>query len=474
MKPLPLAAILIHFTIGLNIAAAGSWPQFRGPNASGHAAGNEKLPAEIGPDKNLVWKIALPPGHSSPIVVGDRVFLTTVNNKKLFTVGIDATNGKVLWRSEAPHDGLETVHAIGSHAQPSPVSDGKLVVSFFGSSGLYCHDLDGKLIWKRRMGPFSNTYGAACSPILVGDLVVLNQDHDIDSHLLAVNKNTGKTVWKADRGEFPRGYCTPIVWQNGEQTQIVVVGALRVAGYAAATGRELWTVRDLARISNLTPVLGPDGILYVAEWAPGGDETNRIQADPWKVMAARFDKDNNGSLELNELPDGPLKARYPQIDRDKDGKITKAEYDWMQVIFNSAQNALVAIKLGGSGDVTKTHVLWKHRKSLPYVPSPLYSDGSLLLIKSGGILTRVGANGKMLSQKRLPKTSRYYSSPIQGDGKIYLLSERGGLTVLSADKDWKVLSTSDFGEFAYASPAIADGRIYVRTEKHLYCFGLQK
>jgi outer membrane protein assembly factor BamB len=421
-----------------------------------------------------LWKTALPPGHSSPAVFGDRVFLTAVRDKRLWTIGLDRATGEILWEREAPHQGLELIHQIGSHAQPSPATDGSIVVSFFGSAGLFCYDFDGKLIWKRPMARFSNTYGAACSPIIVNDRVILNQDHDIDSHLLCLDKSNGDTVWKTDRSEFPRGYCSPIVWEENGRKQIIVVGALRVIGYDLRTGKEIWTVRGLARITNLTPVLGSGNVLYVAEWAPGGDETKRISADSWEKMAEQFDQDKSGTLKLAELPRGPLKARFPQIDRDKDDQITRAEWDWMQVIFNTAQNATVAIKLGGRGDVTKTHVLWKRRKYVPYVPSPLYFEGSLLMVKNGGIVTCWDSKtGELSKLARVPNTGSYYSSPVMGDGKIYLINQSGKLAVLSADADWEVLSTAEFREETYATPAIADGRIYIRTSGHLYCLGLK-
>ncbi|MEO1996137.1 MAG: pyrrolo-quinoline quinone, partial [Planctomycetaceae bacterium] len=166
------------------------------------------------------------------------------------------------------------------------------------------------------------------------------------------------------------------------------------------------------------------------------------------------------------------KARFPQIDRDKDEKISETEYVWMREIFNTAQNAAVAIKLGGRGDVTDTHVVWRERKYLPYVPSPLYASGFLLTVKDGGIVvTRDALTGQTVKRGRVPHTSAYYSSPVAGDGRVFLLSQRGGLTVLNQRSDWSVLATADFGEEAYATPAIHDGRIYLRTIGHLYCFG---
>jgi len=465
-----LAAVL---AIGDAFAAGpDAWTQFRGANAAGHGRSATSLPNQIGPDKNVLWKVSVPPGHSSPIVIGDHVVLTAVSKSRLVTMTLDRNSGRLLWTQEAPHAELETIHRIGSHAQPSPAAHGGRIVSFFGSAGLFCYDLQGRLLWQRRMGPYSNTYGAACSPIIVDGRVILNQDHDIDSHLLAVDLETGRTAWRTDRSEFPRGYCTPIVWDNGKSKQVIVVGALRVIGYDAATGREVWTVRGLARISNQTPVLGDNDMLYITEWAPGGDATDRISAEPWKVMVERLDQNGTQALEVSELPNGPLKARFPQIDRDKDEKIVEAEYVWMREIFNTAQNAAVAIKLGGRGDVTDTHVVWRERKYLPYVPSPLYANGFLLTVKDGGIVvTRDALTGQTVKRGRVPHTSAYYSSPVAGDGRVFLLSQRGGLTVLSQQANWSVLATADFAEEAYATPAIVEGRIYLRTTGHLYCIG---
>ena len=185
-------------------AQSDSWPQFRGPNASGVASGSQKLPASIGPDRNLLWKVPLPPGHSSPVVHGDRVFVTAVEGESLLTLGLHRDTGEVLWKVEAEYGKLEEIHRDGSHAQSSPATDGQRIVSFFGSGGLFCYDRNGKLLWRRPMGPFKNGFGAASSPIIVGDRVVLNQDHDIDSFLMALDKRSGKTLWKTGRPEFPR------------------------------------------------------------------------------------------------------------------------------------------------------------------------------------------------------------------------------------------------------------------------------
>jgi outer membrane protein assembly factor BamB len=452
---------------------ADDWPQFRGPHGSGRAAG-PALPADIGPKSNVLWKTELPPGHSSPIVVGDRLYLTAVRDGKLLTIALDRGNGKILWEKEAPSKTLETIHKIGSHAQATPAADAERVVSFFGSCGLFCYDRDGKLLWQAPMGPFKNTFGAGSSPILVSDWVLLCQDHDQGSFLTAFDKRTGKEVWRTDRSEFLRGYCTPVLWEVDGKKQVVVAGTLRVVGYDLATGKEIWTVRGIARTICMTPVVGADGLLYVAGWSAGGDADARIVVEPFDSVIKRLDKNGNGKLERDEITTGPIAERFDQVDLDKDGSITREEYERFRDLFVKGQNVLLAVRPGGKGDVTETHVAWRNTKQVPFCASPLYSAGLVFTLKDGGYLASLDAkDGSLLKRDRLTAGGNYYSSPTEGDGKIYLLSERGRLTVVSAAGDWKVLATSDFEEDVYATPAIADGRIYLRTAGHLYCFGLR-
>lgn len=453
-------------------AQAGSWTQFRGPNGSGLADTNAALPSAIGPDENVVWKTPLPSGHSSPVVIGNRIFVTAARRERLSTIALDRQSGKILWERDANHGRLEEIHQIGSHAQSTPAADAERVVSFFGSCGLVCYDHAGVLLWKAPMGPFKNNYGAASSPIIVGDFVILNQDHDIDSFLVAIHKVTGKIAWKSDRGEFPRGFSTPIVWNNAGHEELVVPGALRVCGYDLADGKELWTVRGSARICTMSPVIGQDGTLFVSEWAPGGDEGSRIVAEPFAQIKRQYDKDESNTIERSELPSGPLSQRFDQLDRDKDGHITPVEYTWAENLFNSATNTVLAIRPGGSGDLTSTNVRWRYNKQLPYVPSPVFYKGRLYMVKNGGIASCVDVTtGKQLKQFRLSASHDYYSSPVIGDGKLFLIDKIGVATVLSADPDLKVLSTAEFDELTFATPALVDGRIYLRTAGHLYCFG---
>lgn len=465
--------ILVAFAA---LAAVGAgirgedWPQFRGVGGVGLQA-KGSYPERIGPTTHVVWKTALPPGHSSPVVQGDRVFVTAVDDGTLLTICLARHDGRILWRAEAPITALENIHTIGSLAQPSPATDDDRVISFFGSSGLICHDHDGNVIWRIPMGPFNNDFGAGTSPIIVGDHVILCQDHDSDSFLTAIDKRTGKTVWRTDRSEFPRNYCTPVLWSAGETPQIVVAATLRVVGYDLQTGREAWTVRGISRTVCSTPTVGPDGVLYVAGWSAGGDADDVIRLPPWQE-AVRQDSNGNGVLEEEELPAGDVRRRFSQIDRSNDDAIDPAEYGYFRMLFEQSRNLVMAIRPGPVGEATDTHVVWRQPKSVPFCASPLVVGDLLFTVKDGGIVASLDARtGKPLKTARLPHSQDYYASPVAADGKVYFANEAGQVTVITAAAEWRVLHSEEFGEDVFATPALADGRIYLRTSGHLYCLG---
>lgn len=451
--------------------AAGSWSQFRGPGGA-IAVGNHVLPTEIGPKQYVVWKTPLPVGHSSPVVHGDRIYLTGVEDGKLFTIALDRNTGREAWRKEAPHKGLEKVHKIGNPAQSTAVTDGTQVIVFFGSAGMFCYDRDGKQLWHVPMGPFKTEFGAASSPLLVDGRIVLTQDYDNDCFIAAFDVKTGKQIWRTERTEFGVGYASPILWTVDGKKQIVQAGTLRVVGYDFDTGKEIWTVAGMARICNMTPTVGSGNILYVGGWGAGADPGDIIAVPPFDEMLKKHDANKNGLLEADEIPKGPIKDRLPQFDRNRDGKVDRAEWESMRHIFGAAKNRMVAIRPGGKGDVTKTHVLWEQTKQLPYVPSPLVYNDLIFLAKNGGLVSTIDPKtGKSFKYDRIQGRGNYYASPVAGDGKVYLFSEDGKLTVISARAEWEILHAVDFGDQVFATPAIVDGRLYVRTGGHLYCFG---
>lgn len=475
-SPMAAFVFLCTFVIAMLIVseafAAEVWQQFRGHRNAGVSQSREPLPVEVTPESMVIWKTKVVGGHSSPVLSQDRIYMTTADDDKLSTVALDRATGTFLWEAVAPHEALENIHKTGSRAQSSPVTDGDVVISFFGSSGLLAYDKSGKLLWSHRMGPFKNDFGAGSSPIIEGDLVIVVQDHDVGSFIAAYNKRTGDEVWRTDRSEFLRNYATPTIWEVDGQRQIVVCATLRIVGYDLKTGKEIWTVKGVSRIVNMSPIIGPDNTLYAACWSPGNDGEERVTPLSVDELFAA-DADGNGTIEEAEFPEHPFKRRFTQLDRDKDSHLSKEEYQIVIRTHTDGKNVLLAIAPGGRGDITKTHVRWEQTKQLPYCPSPLLYEGRLYMVKDGGILSVLDAeNGKVLKQVRLAATGNYYASPIAGDGKVYLLSQNGELTVLSASQGWEELHTVKFEADGHATPAIADGRLYVRVGDQLYCFGL--
>lgn len=441
---------------------------------SGIAAVDEQsLPTKFDSKQGYLWRQELAPGNSTPSVINDHIFLTTYREKEkqLATVALDRASGQVLWEKVAPTSEIEPFHAVGSPASATPASDGQRIYSFFGSYGLLCYGLDGNLIWSRRLGPYQDEFGASSSPILVDGKVILNEDHDINSHLMAIDQQTGDVLWKVSRPEFTRSYSTPIVWETGGSKQLVVAGALQLKAYNISDGAELWRVRGLSRILDTTPVTS-GGMLYLATWTPGGDPSERISMEPFPEAIKSYDKNENNKIDKSELPEGAVLQRFFRIDLNQDQALDEAEWNKHARVFEQAQNVAMAVRPGGKGDVTDTHVAWTYRRGLPVCPSPLVYRGTMYMIKDGGILTALDARtGEPLKQGRLPGRGNYYASLVGGDGKVYAVSERGVLSVIRAGGDWKVIADHDFGERIMATPVIADGRIYLRTEKALYCFG---
>lgn len=453
----------------------GSEPASYFRHDGGVAADDRRLPDDFEDDRMLVWRQELAPGHSTPCISGDLIFLTTfdADASQLATLALHRDSGVVRWRKTVPTSDIEPFHPVGSPAACTIACDGRQLYVFFGSYGLICYALDGEPQWTHRMGPFQDEFGASSSPILVDGKVILNQDHDINSFLIAIDQLTGETVWKVPRDGFTRSYSTPIVWDFDNEKVLVVAGALQLAAYDIKDGGKRWWVNGLSRIVDTTPIVA-DGILYVATQTMGGDQANRISMESFSDALDMYDKNGNELIDESELSEGPVLLRFFRIDLNQNGSLEKVEWDKYARVFQLAQNAALAIRPGGEGDVTSTHVEWIQRKGLPTVPSPVVYKGVVYMVKNSGIVTSLDAStGAMLRRGRISGRGNYYASPVAGDGKIYLPSERGVVTVISAGKKWSVLSSHDFGERILASPVIADGRIYLRTDAALYCFAHQ-
>jgi outer membrane protein assembly factor BamB len=466
--------IVLLVALSLALYQSGSqaenWPQFRGPGGLGLGTGNP--PVEMGPDKNVLWRTDLAPGHSSPCIWGDKIALTALDGGSLVTVCINRADGRELWRAAAPAEKVEGTHRIGSPASPTPCTDGTRLVSYFGSYGLLAYDWNGKELWRKPLPPPVVEFGTGASPVLADGKVIVVADGDIGGHMLAVDAATGKDVWRTDRSEFRRSFSSPFVWKHAGGEELVVAGALWVRGYDIQTGKELWSSRGMARVSNASPTADGETLL-VSSWNVGGDEDDRVEMEPFEPFAQAHDANKDGALTLEEFPKGKVRDRFSQMDADKDGIVTRAEYEHMRSMFAKAVNQLFAIRPGGRGDITESHVLWQVGRQLPYVSSPLASNGRVFTMKNGGLAScyDVKSGAVVYQGQRVDAPGDYYGSAVAAGGRIYIPSQKGTLLVLDASGDTlNVLSRNELGEQVFASPAILDGVVYLRTEKHLYAF----
>ncbi len=436
-------------------------------------SGAGPLPDDLGGSGELRWRVALDPGHSTPVLNRGRIFSTAYHaeSKELVTVALDPNTGQTLWRRAIVASRIEQTHAIGSPATATPACDGRQLFVFFGSYGLISYDLDGKKIWEHPLGPFQDEYGAGSSPVLIDGKIVLNQDHDIDSFLAAFDCATGKTLWKTARSGAVRSYSTPAVWTRpGGHKELLVACALELASYDPATGEKLWWRNGLARIVIPTPVPAGEWV-YMASWAPGGDVGRRLELDSWPKALAKWDKNQDGKLTKDEVDDREVLERFYRMDLDQDGSLDQKEWERHAEVFRRAQNALLALKPSGRGELQDTAVVWKYQRGVPYVSTPLLDNGILWMVKDGGIVTKLdAASGRMLQEERVPGVGNYFASPVAGDGKVYFASEQGVVSVAANTADWKVISSHEFHEKIYATPVIDRNRMYLRSEQPLYCF----
>ena len=447
--------------------ADGEWPQFRGPGGSG--VGATAFPTHFGPSSNVLWKAALPAGHSSPCIWGGRIFLTGFADGKLETLCLNRRDGAVLWRRQIEPGKIERGAQLSNRATATPTTQGERVFVYFGSFGLAAYDFDGAELWRKPLTVPVTQHGAGTSPVLAGEMLILNCDQDVGSYLLAVNKQDGRTAWRTERPGFHRGFATPLLWPSDKPEQVIVPGTLRLVAYNLSDGTERWSVRGLPNEMVSSPVAG-DGLIYIAGWTYGSG-VSRMPA--FDKLLEQGDANKDGQLTRDEAPGGPAKQHFVYIDADKNGRVSREEYADTARIFDESKNVALAIRPGGHGDVTDTHVVWKATRGLPYVPSPLHHDGRIYLVKNGGLASCFdAATGRVFYQEeRLGALGDYYSSPVAAAGKICAASQQGVVVVYRAGDTLEVLARNSLDEPVLATPAIVEGRLYVRTQSQLYAFG---
>jgi outer membrane protein assembly factor BamB len=432
-------AVVIH----AEWVGSQNWPSFRGPRASGISDGAE-LPDEwdVASGRNILWKTAIPGlGHSSPIVWGNRIFLTTavsedpnsffspdpdgkrdqrsdVSRHSWRVLSIDKSTGEIVWERES-HRGKPKIqrHRKNSYATPTPATDGRHLVVWFGSEGLYCYDFHGNLLWEKDLGiidagaSYDNAYdwGVASSPVIYRNLVIILGDGHGDSFIAAFDIANGREIWRRSRDAIS-SYSTPTICESPSRVELVVNGPEKVYGYDPLTGEELWMLRGSSKNTTPTPILAADLIIVASGY--------RIKP-------------------------------------------------------------IFAIRPGAKGDITpvegarsSTFVAWSLDRDGPYLPTPLAYGDYLYVCQNNGVLAcHVARTGERVYRQRLGVGGAFSASPVAADGKLYVSGEDGNIFVVRTGPRFELLATNDLGELVMATPALSQGRMFIRTQHHLVAVG---
>jgi outer membrane protein assembly factor BamB len=406
MRRLTLFTLLFALVPCLPLRA-GEWPGWRGPKGDGHSD-ETNIPTRWSATENVHWKIAIPgKGHSSPVIWGDRILLTTAleQERQRVLLCLDRRTGKLLWQKVVVTSPLEQKHDLNSYASSTPVTDGKHVwVSFFEQPKivLACCDIStGDEVWRVIPGEFHSMHGFCSSPVLYKDLVILNGDQDADAWIVAYDRKTGKERWRTDRPNKTRSYCTPLIFEHQGRTQMALSGSKSVCSYEPETGKPIWWMAGPTEQFVATLVYA-DGILFVT----GG---------------------------------------FPDLH-------------------------ILGVDPAGRGDVTNTHIKWRDHRGASYVPSPIAHGDHFYIVADNGIATCFEAKtGRKPWKARLGR--RHSASAVEAGGNIYFLDDDGETSVVKASPEYELVSQNPLGEAAFASPAISRGQIFIRTVGHLWCIG---
>lgn len=451
------------------------WNRFRGPNGSGVVDGHE-LPSVFGPDQNCAWKIPVPLGHSSPVVWGDRIYLTGLEKDSLVTLCLDRASGKLRWKRDAPRPRNEKFDKRNNAASATPFCDARGVVVFFPDFGLLAYDPDGDEQWRHALGPFHNIYGMGASPIVHQGRVFLPCDQQKDSFLIALSREDGRKLWRVERPFALSGHCTPILYPHASdpKAQLVLPGSFYLDAYDVTSGSRDWYVGGLTCEMKSTPVLHGDVVLINGYGSPLNQPGNQVSVPRFEAALEQFDANRDGVVSQKEMPKTRARMYFDFVDRDGDGSLDAEDWSVLEATL-AAQNGMLAIRVGGKGgDVTKTNTLWAYRRPVPQLPSPLLYRGILYMLgDQSGLITLLDPDdGTTILRGRLKDAQdNYYASPVAGDGKIYFVSQGGLVSVVRAGKELETIHVHDLGEQCYATPAIVHGKLLLRTTTTLYCFG---
>jgi outer membrane protein assembly factor BamB len=453
-------------------ALGEEWTRFRGPNGSGISS-ETGYPIHFSKEQNLIWRAPVRAGKSSPVLTNKHVFLTGVEDGKLFTQCFDRGTGKLLWERTEQRTHKEDVQPLNNPAGSTPATDGDNVYVFFKDFGLVSYDGAGKLRWRLPLGPFTNSMGLGSSPIVSGEQVLLVVDQMAESFIVAVDSRSGQVRWRAPRPESD-SWATPLLYNPpGASPMILTAGYGLFGAHRVSDGKRMFSHHGLATAVIASPVMDNDVIFAFGYGYESS--TPDIQVLP------RWDKNNDGQISPDEYGDrNPVMAAIGRYVGNRDGIVTKDKWEVWERHVKGGTN-LVAVRISHhptreEGDSVSGGEIWRHEKGFAgVIPSPLLYDRVLYVIRNGGILTAFdAATGEVLKAGRVDGAIGGYSaSPVAAGGNIYFLSEDGKVAVVRAGRDWQVIAVNDLGESAYATPALSHGRVYLRTVDALYCFGAQ-
>lgn len=455
-----VAALLIA-----GLAPAEEWSRFRGPNGSG-VAETTNLPVEFGPEKNLEWVADVDFARSSPVLTQDRVFLTAIDGESFITLAFDRASGQEIWRRVIGRERETAMHQATDSATPSPVTDGENVYAFFQETGLVSYDAAGETRWRMALGPFRNFYGIAASPVLAGNALVLLCDQNAGSFLLAVDKDSGKQLWRQDRPGRSLSYTTPILYPDQENPrEILVLGDKWLDAYDPASGASRWFMAGLGAGPVSSPVLAGD-LLFV-----NAPDQAPEPPPPFTELSGEHDADGNGLLTKQEVEGTWMIEHFGFVDWDGDGMLSADDWKELNRSMETDSWGIHAIRL--PAPETESKIVWTSQQSVPYIPTGLFHDGVLYMVKDGIVSSFDAETGDLHKRGRLTKGSpKIYASPVVADGKIFMGLLDGQMAVVKAGPEWEVLALNDLGDEIYATPAIADGHLYVRTRGKLFSFAL--
>jgi outer membrane protein assembly factor BamB len=459
----------IVMAVLLTAAHAEDWTRFRGPNGSG-VSKNTGFPIEFGKDKNAAWRTPVRRGKSSPVLTPLYVFLTASENEKLFTLCFDRKSGKLVWERVLDRPRHEDRNKLNEPASITPVTDGQNAYVFFKDYGLISYDAAGNLRWKVPLGPFSNSWGLAASPVIGADVIVLQIDQLRESYVAAFDHRNGEIRWKTPRLEH-ESWATPLLYRPLDgKLLLLTVGWGQLGAHLLESGKRVGSVTGLPPAVVASPVLDGDTVFAFGY----GMES----VAPFSNVLTTLDKNHDGQLSANEYGDEAFLVGIANLRGNRDGIVTKEEWDASFQDF-MGPSGLWAFRLerapaASSGPSIRLRELWRYEKDFTSViPSPLLYEGVLYVLRNGGILTALDPEtGMVLKTGRVEgAVGGYSASPVAAEGKIFLASEDGKVAVVHAGKDWKVLAVNDIGENCYATPALSEGEIYLRTDEALYRFG---